>query len=352
MFCSRPAQLWSITILLCLTATARSQQARATAAAAAPNHLTAEQDQQRLMNLLHIGALRQGADGNDPKAPNAANYDESKATTYPSLPDPLVLNDGKPVTTAAMWWNQRRPEIVELFDREIYGRMPAHTPSVKWEILSTTRESNGDVRCDHQKTGRPCRSCKRSGDHGRDPGHAHDARQRQGTGSRDPRAGVRSGGDGRVSQALPQLQTPAAGWPNLAAATARQGMGLCGLLSDQRSTGQWCGSYRGNHRPDEPRQAENTGTMGSPASLGLGSKPDSRLPGDRFCGRRSPGGDYWSFALWEGSAGYDGLRSAFRDRLHQLFGRRRRQDSAAKLGRTGGECRAPRGSTTGWPAIS
>ena len=45
---------------------------------AAPVHLTAEQDHQRMMDLLHITSLRRGADG-DPKSPNAANYDESKA---------------------------------------------------------------------------------------------------------------------------------------------------------------------------------------------------------------------------------------------------------------------------------
>lgn len=110
----------------------------------APVHLTAEQDHQRIMDALHIAALRRGADG-DPKSPNAANYDESKGTPYTSLPDPLVLNTGKPVTTPKIWWDQRRPEIVEYFDREIYGRMPQVTPEVTWELVGTTRETNGTV---------------------------------------------------------------------------------------------------------------------------------------------------------------------------------------------------------------
>jgi hypothetical protein len=110
-----------------------------------PVHLTAEQDQQRLLNLLHIDSLRPGANGKDPKAPNAANYDESKATTYRSLPDPLLLKNGDRVTTPAMWWNTRRPEIVEDFDREVYGRMPAHTPKVNWEAVSVTQHLEGDV---------------------------------------------------------------------------------------------------------------------------------------------------------------------------------------------------------------
>src|SRR5215213_2663898 len=54
-----------------------------------PVELTAEQDHRRLVNLLHIKSLRPGVNGNDPKAPNAANYDEAKANPFPVLPDPL-----------------------------------------------------------------------------------------------------------------------------------------------------------------------------------------------------------------------------------------------------------------------
>jgi hypothetical protein len=110
-----------------------------------PTQLAAQADRQKMMDLLHIDSLRQGANGNDPQAPNAANYDESKANPYPNLPDPLVLNNGKRVSSAKMWWNQRRPEIVELFDREIYGRVPKNVPKVKWEVASTKDEMNGDV---------------------------------------------------------------------------------------------------------------------------------------------------------------------------------------------------------------
>jgi hypothetical protein len=111
----------------------------------APVQMTAQEDHQRLMDLLHITSLRQGADGRNEKAPNYANYDESKANPYPSLPDPLKLKNGKKVTSAKAWWNQRRPEIVEDFDREIYGRVPKMTPKVNWELLSTVNESNGDI---------------------------------------------------------------------------------------------------------------------------------------------------------------------------------------------------------------
>jgi len=80
--------------------------------------------------------------GNHKDAP-PANFDESKANPYPNLPNPLVLNNGMKVTTAKMWWQQRRPQIVEYFDREVYGRVPAHTPKVTWEVVETTREMAG-----------------------------------------------------------------------------------------------------------------------------------------------------------------------------------------------------------------
>ena len=104
-----------------------------------------EQDHKRLMDVLGIASLRPGANGSDANAPNAANYDESKANPFPSLPDPLILKNGKQVTSSKIWWDARRPEITEDFDREIYGRVPKVTPDVSWEILSTTEEKIGDI---------------------------------------------------------------------------------------------------------------------------------------------------------------------------------------------------------------
>src|SRR5260370_15209818 len=105
-------------------------------------HLTAEQDHQRTLDLLHISSLRRGPDG-DPKSP-AANVDESKVRTY-SLPDPLLLKNGHKVTTPQIWLTQRRPQIVEDFDRDILGRVPANVPGVRCEVVSTKREVNENV---------------------------------------------------------------------------------------------------------------------------------------------------------------------------------------------------------------
>ncbi|MBL7740812.1 MAG: polysaccharide deacetylase family protein [Chitinophagaceae bacterium] len=93
-------------------------------------------DHRNMLSQLKIDSIRRGPSGN-PSAPNAANSDESKATQYTSLPNPLTLKNGKKVTDARTWWNKRRPEIVEEFDKEIYGRAPKNTPKVTWEVVST-----------------------------------------------------------------------------------------------------------------------------------------------------------------------------------------------------------------------
>jgi len=128
-----------------LSATNLGAQTTASQPAAPPFvHLTSEQDHQRIMDLLHITTLRRGPDG-DPKSANAANFDESKVPPYPPLPDPLTLKNGKRVTAPEIWWKQRRPEIVEDFDREVYGRVPQDTPRVNWELISTSKENVGDL---------------------------------------------------------------------------------------------------------------------------------------------------------------------------------------------------------------
>ncbi|ARA93149.1 hypothetical protein AWN76_008240 [Rhodothermaceae bacterium RA] len=106
-----------------------------------PVELSAEEDHRRLLDLLGISGLRPGPSGN-PQAPDAANTDEANVPPY-TLPDPLVTADGRPVTTAEAWWQIRRPEIVEAFDREVYGRVPEDVPAVRWEVVRIHREMQG-----------------------------------------------------------------------------------------------------------------------------------------------------------------------------------------------------------------
>jgi hypothetical protein len=108
-----------------------------------PKHWTAAEDHQDMMDQLGIKALRPGPSG-DESQPNHANYDEATANPFPNLPDPLVTNDGRKVTSATMWNTVRRPEIVEAFEREVVGRVPKTVPRVTWTVTDTNTITVGD----------------------------------------------------------------------------------------------------------------------------------------------------------------------------------------------------------------
>src|SRR5581483_10525738 len=108
----------------------------------APVAFTSDQDHQNMMDQLGIKALRPGPSGNE-KAPNHANYDESKANPFPQIPDPLAMKNGQKVTTAEQWWKERRPELVEMLSKYVYGRVPEHTPKVTWKVEAVDHEFIG-----------------------------------------------------------------------------------------------------------------------------------------------------------------------------------------------------------------
>ena len=110
-----------------------------------PVQWTAKEDHQNMMDQLGIKTLRRGADGMNRQSPNYQNTDESRANPWPNLPYPLVMKNGEKVTTPDTWWKGRRPEIVDDFDREVYGRVPRDVPKVTWEVTSTTEDKEGDV---------------------------------------------------------------------------------------------------------------------------------------------------------------------------------------------------------------
>ncbi|MDP3071691.1 MAG: acetylxylan esterase [Opitutaceae bacterium] len=66
---------------------------------------------------------------------HVSNYDEAKVGAY-TLPDPLVLRSGERVRDAATWATRRRPELIALYETEIFGRVPATAPRVSFEVVS------------------------------------------------------------------------------------------------------------------------------------------------------------------------------------------------------------------------
>lgn len=93
-----------------------------------------KEDHQNMLNQLGITKLRPGPSGNE-SAPNHANYDEALANPYPKLPELLICSDGTQVKSKEEWLAKRRPEIVDLFEREVVGRIPQEVPKVTWNVL-------------------------------------------------------------------------------------------------------------------------------------------------------------------------------------------------------------------------
>src|SRR5437899_10270892 len=77
-----------------------------------------------LLALLALGANTQQA---------ATNYDEAKVGSY-RLPDPLVLQNGQAVGDHDAWHKRRRPEILGLFNTQVYGRSPARPADLRFEV--------------------------------------------------------------------------------------------------------------------------------------------------------------------------------------------------------------------------
>jgi lysophospholipase L1-like esterase len=98
----------------------------------------AREDHADMMRQLGIRAVRPGRSGSaKPGEPNAANYDPALANPYPDWPDALTLKSGEKVATADAWWQKRRPEIVEDFESEVYGRVPSDVPKIAWTVTET-----------------------------------------------------------------------------------------------------------------------------------------------------------------------------------------------------------------------
>ncbi len=70
--------------------------------------------------------------------PAGYNYDEARVPSY-TLPDPLVAQDGSPITTADQWRNSRRAEVLKLFEDHVYGRRPGRLKETKFEVKSVER---------------------------------------------------------------------------------------------------------------------------------------------------------------------------------------------------------------------
>jgi hypothetical protein len=91
---------------------------------------------------LHALPVRAQLDG---------NFDEAKVAPY-RLPDPLVMADGIAVRTARQWWSRRRPELVGLFERNIYGVSPARPRHMRFAVVERSADALGGLAVREQVT--------------------------------------------------------------------------------------------------------------------------------------------------------------------------------------------------------
>ncbi|MDQ6813362.1 MAG: acetylxylan esterase [Bacteroidota bacterium] len=66
---------------------------------------------------------------------NEANYDESKVPVY-KLPDVLKTSTNGKVTNKSIWEHVRRPEIVKLFEDNVYGQMPKKYSTITYSVTN------------------------------------------------------------------------------------------------------------------------------------------------------------------------------------------------------------------------
>ncbi|MBC3784691.1 acetylxylan esterase [Spirosoma utsteinense] len=105
-------------------------------------------DYDQMLGQLRIqrSELRPGPSGN-PKDANAANSTEANVNQY-TLPNALLLKNGQKVNSAKDWVEKKRPELIDGFEREIYGRLPRAIPAVRWNVVSVrdTMVGNQPIR--------------------------------------------------------------------------------------------------------------------------------------------------------------------------------------------------------------
>src|SRR5204862_2734398 len=62
-----------------------------------------------------------------------------------TLPAPLVAEDGTPITSAEAWRTKRRPELLRLFESQMFGRAPTKPKAIHWRVYDTDREAIGGL---------------------------------------------------------------------------------------------------------------------------------------------------------------------------------------------------------------
>jgi hypothetical protein len=97
-------------------------------------------DYQDMLTQLGIKKMRRGRDAGVKDTSSETTANRYKDT----MPDLMTFKSGARVKSGDEW-PKRRAEIVEDFEREVYGRIPKNVPKVKWEVTGTTEGESGGI---------------------------------------------------------------------------------------------------------------------------------------------------------------------------------------------------------------
>ena len=245
-----------------------------------------EADHKNMMEQLGIKALAAGAERQRAGAEPRELRRGARPTRSRICPDVLTLKNGKKVTTAEQWWQQRRPEIVEDFEREVIGRVPKNVPKVTWTVdRDTPTATVGGHPRRRQAAHRPRRQLRRI------PTITVDIQMtlvtaggREGAGAGDDhvRLAATCAGDRRGAAAA--LRPAASAGPADPPATEQliaDGWGYAFAEPGQHPGRQRRRPHEGHHRPRQQGAAAQAGRLGRAARVGLGRGARARLSRDR-----------------------------------------------------------------------
>jgi lysophospholipase L1-like esterase len=106
-----------------------------------PDFIPADYDDYKhMLKKLGITKMRRGRDGRGKDSSSEKTANRFKD----SMPDLMTFKKGGKVKSAKEW-PKRRAEIVEEFEREVYGRIPRNVPKVKWKVARTTEGESGGI---------------------------------------------------------------------------------------------------------------------------------------------------------------------------------------------------------------
>ena len=215
---------------------------------------------------------------------------------------------------------QRRPEIVEDFEREVLGRVPKNVPKVTWTVTRTVEcDGRPAIRWSGKQLVGHVDNSRVSGDQRRHPDDAGHAGGRARTGAGDDDVRRRLPPARRSSAGRTRLRRCAAGRapappappadPPATEQLIADGWGYASLNPGQHSGRQRRRPDQGHHRPGQQGPAAQAGRLGRAARVGVGRVARPRLSRDRQRRRREEGRHRRRLALRQGGAGHDGVRS-------------------------------------------